>query len=183
MGITVDIYTPVTCSHNVQTTILLLVCIQSCYVYSHAMYIVMLCIQSCYTYFFLPIQNSVSQFYFLSCSGSGVTQEGMAGVQCVARNPVCLDNPTLNVTAAVNQYVAQLNIHVPHPATNIITPSPTMVGLLHSSNDYCITIWILQHQNLYIHSQEILRPSVTGTANSAPSTTTPVSLTTVTSML
>ena len=61
----------------------------------------------------LSLQNAVSQFYFLSCSGPDVTQAGMAQVQCVARNPICAGNPSVNVGTAVEQYVAQLNMPPP----------------------------------------------------------------------
>ena len=62
--------------------------------------------------YFSSLQNSVAEFYFLSCTGPGVTQEGMAQVQCDS-SPIDCDDPFVALESAADQYVASLNADSP----------------------------------------------------------------------
>ena len=90
----------------------------------------------------LSLQNSVGQLYFLSCSGPGVTQAGMAALQCQANPPNCgEDSVVLNTT--VSAYVTALNaIAPPSPTEGVCFVNIIILYIIACS--YCDSIlWIV----------------------------------------
>ena len=82
------------------------------------LYIFLLITSLLYKYiYFSSLQNSVTQFYFLSCTGPGVTQEGMAQVQCDS-SPIDCDDSFVALGSAAQQYVDLLNAVIPTPTVS-----------------------------------------------------------------
>ena len=82
------------------------------------LYIFLLITSLLYKYiYFSSLQNSVTQFYFLSCTGPGVTQEGMAQVQCDS-SPIDCDDPFVPLETAVQQCVDPLDAVIPTPTVS-----------------------------------------------------------------